>query len=147
LRRRVGLTPQRILAAPAAVLQEVTRGGGAIASAERAGRLQTAAQLVMDQWGGDSASVLREPVRKAKKLLMQFPMTGEPGAEKILLFSGVLPVLALESNGLRVLVRLGFGEEAKSYSATYRSVRSAVQRELPEDCDLLAAAHLLLRRH
>jgi hypothetical protein len=35
---------------------------------------------------------------------MLFPMIGEPGAEKILLFSGVLPVPALESNGVRVLV-------------------------------------------
>ena len=51
---------------------------------------------------------------------MQFPMIGEPGAEKILLFSGVLAVLALDSNGVRVLVRLGVGEERKSYAATYK---------------------------
>ena len=34
---------------------------------------------------------------------------GEPGAEKVLLFSGSAPVLALDSNALRVLLRLGFG--------------------------------------
>jgi endonuclease-3 len=51
---------------------------------------------------------------KAKKLLMRFPMIGEPGAEKILLFCGALAVLALESNGLRVLVRVGVAEERKT---------------------------------
>src|ERR1039458_5911517 len=65
---------------------------------------------------------------------MQFPMIGEPGAEKILMFSGVLGVLALESNGLRALVRLGFGEDRKSYSATYKSVREVTLEELPADC-------------
>ena len=38
---------------------------------------------------------------------------------------------ALESNGLRVLVRLGFGEDRKSYAATYKSVREATLEELP----------------
>ena len=78
---------------------------------------------------------------------MQFPMIGEPGAEKILLFSGVLAVLALDSNGVRVLVRLGVGEERKSYAATYKSVREITKEQPPEDCKLLTRAHLLLRRH
>ena len=55
--------------------------------------------------------------------------------------------LALESNGLRVLVRLGLGEERKSYSATYKSVRGATLEELPVDYKLLTKAHLLLRQH
>jgi endonuclease-3 len=63
------------------------------------------------------------------------------------MFSGALDVLALESNGLRVLVRLGFGEDRKSYSATYKSAREATLRELPADCVLLTRAHQLLRQH
>jgi endonuclease III len=78
---------------------------------------------------------------------MRFPMIGEPGAEKILLFCGALNVLALESNGLRVLTRLGCGEERKSYAATYKSVREVTLEELPSDGPLLTKAHLLLRRH
>jgi len=147
LRKQVGLTPEKILAAPKRVLCEVTRMGGSIAAEERAERLQAAAQLTMDEFGGDLDSVLKLPPQKAKKLLMRFPMIGEPGAEKILMFSGVLGVLALESNGLRVLVRLGFGEERKSYSATYKSVREVTLEELPADCALLTKAHLLLRQH
>lgn len=147
LRTRAGLTPERILTAPKKLLCEITRMGGAIAAEERAERLQRAAQLTLEQFGGDLASVLQAPAQKAKKLLMQFPGTGEPGAEKILMFSGKLAVLALESNGLRALVRLGFGEERKSYSATYKSAREITLQELPADCERLTKAHLLLRQH
>ena len=147
LRTRVGLTPEKILAAPTQRLCEITRMGGSIAAEERAERLQAAAQLTLDEFGGNLESVLKLPPQKAKKLLMQFPMIGEPGAEKILLFSGVLPVLALESNGLRVLVRLGIGKDHKSYAATYKSVREVTLEELPADCKLLTNAHLLLRQH
>jgi hypothetical protein len=45
LRDRVGLTPDRILAASMEMLCEITRMGGAIAAEERAERLRTAARL------------------------------------------------------------------------------------------------------
>src|ERR1017187_1083165 len=132
LRKQVGLTPGKILAAPKTLLCDITRMGGSIAAEERAERLQAAAQLTLDEFGGDLASVLKLPPQRAKKMLM---------------FSGVLGVLALESNGLRALVRLGFGEDRKSYSATYKSVREVTLEELPADCELLTKAHLLLRQH
>jgi endonuclease III len=56
-------------------------------------------------------------------------------------------VLALESNGLRVLLRLGYGEEQKDYAASYRSVRTAVEAVAGTDVDQLVRAHHLLRRH
>jgi len=86
------------------------------------------------------------PLPKARKALQKFPGIGEPGAEKILLFSKTYPVLALESNGLRVLVRLGFGEEKKNYATTYRLVQKAVGEGLDNDYTWLIQAHLLLRR-
>ncbi|HTA41650.1 MAG TPA: hypothetical protein VK789_04330 [Bryobacteraceae bacterium] len=147
LRDRIGLKPRQILAAPIASLTEITRMGGVIAFEERAQRLRTAAQIVVDDFEGDLSEVLKLPPQKAKKLLRRFPMVGEPGAEKILMFSGALGVLALESNGLRVLVRLGFGEERKGYAATYKAVREVTLEELPPDSRLLTKAHLLLRQH
>ena len=147
LRERVGLTPDQILAAPKKTLCEVTRMGGAIAAEERAERIQAAARIVRDEFGGDLTSVLKMPPLKAKKALMRFPMIGDPGAEKILLFSGALAVLALDSNGVRVMTRLGFGEDRKSYSATYKSIREASAGQLPENGKLPTRAHLLLRRH
>lgn len=63
------------------------------------------------------------------------------------MFTGTYPLLALESNGLRVLLRLGFAEEKKNYSASYRGVREALVGQLPSKCDSLVAAHQLLRQH
>ena len=55
-------------------------------------------------------------------------------------------MLALDSNGLRVLFRLGYGDMARSYDGMYRSVQQAVTRELAADTNSLIRAHQLLRR-
>jgi hypothetical protein len=49
----------------------------------------------------DLGAVLDRPQADAIRALKKFPAIGEPGAEKILLFAGKAPILALESNGLR----------------------------------------------
>ncbi len=55
--------------------------------------------------------------------------------------------MALDSNGLRVLCRVGFAEEQKNYSATYGLVQDAIREQLPRDYDSLIRAHQLLRQH
>lgn len=146
LRERVGLTPPEILMAHEETLLEVARLGG-MHPAARVEKLRRVAQIALQEFDGDLESVLKQPLAKAKKLLKKFPGIGDPGAEKILLFSRNHPILALESNGLRVLTRLGYGEELKSYASTYRSAQSAVESELKNDIDWLIATHQLLRRH
>src|SRR5262249_44787263 len=96
---------------------------------------------------GDLEAVLKQPPAQSKKALKKFPGIGDPGAEKILLFSRTHPIFALDSNGLRVLLRLGFANELKSYSATYRSAQESIAGEIKKDFDWLIAAHQLLRRH
>ncbi|HWD39174.1 MAG TPA: hypothetical protein VG944_10025 [Fimbriimonas sp.] len=147
LREQVGLSPEAILSASLDTLEGITKTGGSIAFQERARRLQETARMTMEEFGGELERVLEQPPRKAKKALMKFPMVGEPGAEKILLFCGAWPVLALDSNGLRVLLRLGYGAESSNYSASYRSAQAAGKDELPQDCGILTATHHLLRRH
>ena len=63
------------------------------------------------------------------------------------MFTRSQPVLALDSNGLRVLLRLGFGAEKKNYAASYRSAQEALADQLPRDRDALIRAHQLLRQH
>jgi endonuclease III len=145
LRKRVGTRPEQILSAPAAVLREV--GAHGIVPEQSVEKLRRCATIALEEFDGDLGPVLRLPVAKAKKALKKFPGIGDPGAEKLLLFAGVHPALALESNGLRVLLRLGYGEEKKSYATTYRLVQTAVAPELKKDCAWLMRAHLLLRRH
>ncbi|HXU45350.1 MAG TPA: hypothetical protein VN783_07480 [Thermoanaerobaculia bacterium] len=147
LRRTVGLAPAEILAATPEALRRVARLGGAIAVAERAERLRAVAERIVLEWEGDLAPLLARPFAEARRELGRFPAIGQPGAERILLFTGAQPVLALDSNGLRALVRLGYGREVPSYARTYRSAQEAAERELPETVAARLEAHLLLRRH
>jgi endonuclease III len=146
LRNSIGLRPVDILATPLEKLISVTRLGG-IHAEQRAQRLKESAQIVFNDFSGDLTTTLKLPFPQGLKALKQFPSIGEPGAEKILLFTETYPVLALESNGLRVLLRVGFGEEKKNYSASYKSVRLALQDQLGDDCEFLIRAHLLLRQN
>ncbi|HEV3005174.1 MAG TPA: hypothetical protein VGX78_11975 [Pirellulales bacterium] len=143
---RVGTKPEQIITASDEALVEVTRHG--ILAGQFAKKLRRCAQIALEEFDGDLRGVLKLVFPKAKKALQKFPGVGEPGAEKILLFSRAYPVLALESNGLRVLLRLGFGEEKKSYSTTYRLVQKAAEEEgMKKDYSWLIETHLLLRRH
>lgn len=145
LKKRVGTKPEEIHSAPDEALLEVTRHG--IMPEQFAKKLRTCARIVLEEFEGDLRPVLKLPLAQAKKALQKFPGIGEPSAEKILLFTHTYPLFALESNGLRVLLRLGFDEEKKSYATTYRLVQKAVASELDEDYDSLIQTHLLLRQH
>ena len=146
LRDRVGLSPVSILTASDEALSEVAELGGMHPSA-RVNKLRTIAQIALQEFEGDLAGAMQQPAARARNALKKFPGIGDPGAEKILLFSRIQPILALESNGLRVMIRLGFGEERKSYAGTYRSAQESVDEEMEKNFDLLIAAHQLLRRH
>lgn len=146
LRKHAGTKPPEILAAAPEEILKAT-GLGGMHPAQRVNRLREIALIAMDEFAGDLQQALILPLPKAKQALRKFPGIGEPGAEKILLFTRAHRVLGLDSNGLRVLQRLGFGEEKKNYTATYASVQDAIKDQLKEDFDWLISAHLLLRQH
>ncbi len=146
LRQHAGTKPHEIIAAANEQIFQATQIGGMHAE-QRVSRLREIALIAINEFGGDLRPALKLPLPKAKQALSKFPSIGEPSAEKILLFTRSYPVLGLESNGLRVLVRLGFGEEKKNYTATYRSVQEAISVLLKEDYDWLISAHVLLRQH
>jgi endonuclease III len=146
LKKKVGTRARQILDASPQDLLEVTKLGG-MAPEVRAQRLRQIAELAHWIFKDDLISALKKPLPQAKKDLKRFPSVGDPGAGKILLLTRSYPLLALESNGLRVLLRLGFAEEKKSYSASYRGVQEALRDQLPAGYDTLIAAHQLLRQH
>jgi endonuclease III len=145
LRAEIGITPAEILAAPKSKLMKAAVRG--IVPEQSVEKLKRCAEIALEHFDGDLRPILKRPVAQAKKALKRFPAIGDPGAEKILLFGRAYPILALESNGLRVLVRLGFGTETPNYSATYRSVQEAVESEVTEEFPWLIKTHQLLRRH
>ena len=145
LRTRIGVTPDALLAAPDSALQAVAAQG--ILAENQAAKLHEIGRIARDHFDGNVESIRDLPLAKAKRALMRFPSIGEPGAEKILLFARAQPVLGLESNGVRVLTRLGLVSEAKSYSATYREVQRLTAPLADRGCDWLIRAHQLLRQH
>jgi endonuclease III len=146
LRAQVGLNAAAIDAASDKVLLPLAKRGG-MRPETRVFRWREIARITRQQYLGDLDAILKMPYGAAKKALKQFPNIGDPGAEKILLLCGISSGLPLESNGLRVLVRLGWGRLQKDYGATYRSVQTALKPELPATAVRLKEAHLLLRMH
>jgi len=145
LEAAVGTAPQQILNASDDALTAVA--GHGILAAHQADKLRQIARLVVDEFGGSLEPLRGLPLAQAKRALMRFPSIGEPGAEKILLLARSHAVLGLDSNGVRVLTRLGFVAEAKSYAATYRAVQAAVRPYQSKGFDWLIRIHCLLRQH
>jgi len=150
------LKPEEILAASKAKLAKLLRLGG-IVPEQRAARLREIARKVKSEFGGDLKAELKKRVQEkyqaskgihsARKILREFPVIGEPSADKILLFSKLAPVAAVPSACLGVPIRLWFGREGKSYAADYRKVREKLDAELPRTFEARQRACLLLKKH
>lgn len=146
LKREVGLTPAAILAASPAKLLAVATSGG-IEGHKRAAHMRNAAEVVIGELDGDLDSVLTRPLPEARRALRKLPMVADAGAERIILFAGAHPVLTLESNGMRVLQRIGYGELHRDYARSYKTVIAAAAPEAKQDVMWLTDAHVLLRHH
>jgi endonuclease III len=157
LKRQVGLKPDKILAAPKSKLAKLMRLGGIVPEL-RAERVKEIARMVKKGFPGnlsaalkariqDEKKVLGGGIRAAKKVLVKFPVIGEPSAEKILLFSKLAPIAAVPSASVGVPMRIYFGGEGKNYAADYRKAREALTADLPETFEARQRAYLLLKRH
>jgi endonuclease III len=144
LRSTIGTSPEAIASARRQALARITSRG--ILKATFADKLKECGRIALEDFGGDLGAVLRLPLDRAKRALRSFPGIGEPGAEKILLFSGQAALLAPDSNALRVLVRLGLVREGTSYAQTYGAAREAA-KSLSTDLRLAQEAHQLLQQH
>jgi len=143
---RIGLTAGQLAHAPGEILFDIASRGG-MRPADRVERLRAIGQLTLAV-GGDLTAALRTVAPpKARALLKRFPGVADPGADKILLLCGLDVRPALESNGVRAMVRLGHASEGPSYAHAYRSATSALRELGPPDRDLLIEAFQLLRAH
>jgi endonuclease-3 len=144
---RVGLHPKKIVNASPETLLDIAERGG-MRPETRVERWLETAHLALKDRGGDLAATLAAlPPKKARGLLKQFPTIADPGADKILLFSGIAVQPALDSNGLRVLARLGFSAERSSYGASYKEAVQVLAAEGRPDRDWLMGAYHALREH
>ena len=146
LQGSIGVEPPQLLAASIPELTKALTPGGMV-PALRATRLQAIALRVQREFGGDLRRGLFGPVPQIRKALKKFPNIADPGADRILLFSGIAPVAAVPSNCPYVLVRIQRGMERENYGVTYREAQQAIAREVAENVEARTRAYLLLKRH
>lgn len=145
LETTVGTHPKAILNASRARLRAIGERGILPETSEE--KLRECARTAMDRFGGDPRALEGMPTEQLRSLVRKFPGIGVPSMERILLYARRDPILALDSNGLRVLLRLGYGKKEPNYARTYASVRRALPMSGPEDIDFLIEAHERLRTH
>lgn len=156
LKRKVGVEPKKVLAVSKPKLAKTMRPSVILPSL-CAERLKEIVRKVRDELKGDLTAALRQRLREAKepekglkaakKVLQEFPVIGEPSAEKILLFSGLAAVAAVPSAFVEVPVRLFMGEPGKNYAADYKAAREILDSGLPETFEARQRAYLLLKKH
>jgi len=147
LRERVGIEPAPLLAAGAAAIEEAIRDGG-MQPSHRAEKVLRCALIAIDYADGDLHGALRAlDARSRRKLLKRFPGIGDPGVAKVLLFAGLASDPALESNGLRVLERLGVVAAGQPYASAYRAGVAYLAEVGIESAAQAIDAFVLLRHH
>jgi endonuclease III len=146
LQRDIGVETRQILAASPKALATALKPGGMVPEL-RAMRLKELAARVQDEFGNDLRGALAGSLDRARKILKSFHSIGDPGADRILLFAGLAPIVAVSSNCPHVLVRIQRGRERENYGVTYREAKEGVEAEVPAKFDALTRAFLLLKRH
>jgi len=146
LKQQIGIEPQQLLAASPAKITNTLKAGGMVPEL-RAQRLKEIAMRVKDEFGGDLRSALTGPLAKVRKTLKSFPGIADPGADRILLFAGIVPLAGVPSNCSHALIRILQGCEGESYSASYREAQRAISAEVSEEFDARMRAYLLLKTH
>ena len=132
LEKSVGTSAEAILEAPKSKLVKAMRAGGIVPEL-RAKRLVEIAKKA------DAADL------SSRAVLKKLPTIGDPGADKILLFTRKEAIAAVPSNATQVTERL-FGLSG-SYAQVYRASQKALDAELPKTTDARVRAYLLLKRH
>jgi len=145
--RHVGFEPAAIIHASDERLLAIARKGGMNPDV-RVERWREIAEIVAKECDGDLDGFLRAlPAARARAFLKRFPAIGDSAADRILLFCGFDVRPSVDSNGLRVLVRLGLVPLASSYAATYKAAIAAMARYVAKGPDWLMSCHTLLREH
>ena len=146
LTREVGIAPKRLIAASTAKLAGALEAGGMVPDL-RAARVKEIAERVQEEYGGDLRTALsRLSAPQARKALKAFPGIGNPGADRILLFSRLSPVAAVPPACPYVLVRVLQGPEGPKYVAVYAAAQQMLST-LAATFDERIRGYLLVAHH
>lgn len=143
LQSATGLDAARLDALAPAELQRICGRGEP--GARQAERLRRCAELFSS--AGDPRDLVTLPAEAARRELLAFPGIDAAIVDRLRLFAEVEPVAAFDANGLRALLRIGYGDEDADAAATAQSVVAAAADDLPADVEVLIDAWLRLWRH
>jgi endonuclease III len=147
LQSKIGVDPERLLAANPSKLALALKPGGMVPEL-RAMRLKEIAERIQREFGGDLRAGLNGlSIAKVRAAVKKFPNIADPGADRILLFGGISPVAAVPSNCPHVLMRIRKGREHENYGVNYKSVQRMIADEVPAKFDARTRAYLLLKIH
>lgn len=140
------IDPESLLAAKPATLAAALKHGGMVPEL-RALRLKEIAMRVKDALGGDLGAALVGSLKDARRILKSFPNIADPGADRILLFAGIVPIAAVPSAQVHVAVRVLHGRERENYGQNYKLAQQAIEAEISANIAARQRAYLLLKRH
>jgi endonuclease III len=138
------LTPDAMWRAPQKTLEQTVALAGPYAE-QRLQRLRTGVDLF--RRSPDLPEIIRGPLPAARRALKPFPVLGEGGAHRMLLFAADHPVLPVDARVSRVGRRLGYGEQHGDFKKTARSVQAAMVSELPLDVETYRHAYVYAAHH
>jgi endonuclease III len=147
LDEKIGVAPAALLAAGTRKIETAIRGGG-MQPRHRAAKVLRCAEIAIDYADGELLETLRSlDSRERRTLLKRFPGIADPGVAKVLLFCGLASGPAIDSNGLRVLERLGLIDEDLPYAAGYRAGVTYLLEHGIDGAPRAIEAFSLLRHH
>jgi endonuclease III len=144
LKRARALTPDAMWRVPQQRLEEAVALAGPYLE-QRLRALRTGVDLF--RRSRNLPAVLEGPLGPARRALAPFPQLGEAGAHHMLLFAANYPVLPVDGRVHRVGLRLGYGEASDRFPKSARSVRRALEQELPREGDAFRRAFVYLSHH
>jgi endonuclease III len=144
LQRIPALTPDAMFRAPRARLTAAIALAGPYQEQRLAALLGGVAQFRRQP---GLASVIRGPLRGARRALQALPRLADASVTRVLLFGGNHLVMPIDRNLVRLCVRMGTTRGTGSPVSVARGVRQAIQRALPADPAAFKRASLYLGHH
>jgi len=144
LKRLRTLTPDAMWRTPQKHLETSVALAGPYLE-QRLARLRTGVELFRRT--PTLKAIIKGPLPAARRALKPFPILGEGGAHRMLLFAADHAVLPVDARVSRVGRRLGYGAELADFKQTSRSVQAAMAPELPTTAVVYRRAYLYLSHH
>lgn len=144
LKRMRALTPDAMWRAPRGPLETAVRLAGSYVE-QRLRALRTGVDLFRRTPG--LPTVLRGPLPAARRALEPFPVLGETGSRRLLLFAADRRTLPVDAPLCRTALRLGYGLETGDVRRTMRAVRRVLTDELAPGVEACRRAALYLSHH